>query len=112
MMAAKIEIAMKKSEPMSWARLDLPPPVPPKEIEKKKEETESEDEDESWEITINYIGFFLLFLTRAVHSFTFPTVNSLAVIDSGLFSSALQSIISVHTCFKYNTFNSQLEVER
>lgn len=47
MMAAKIEIAMKKSEPMSWARLDLPPPVPPKEIEKKKEETESEDEDES-----------------------------------------------------------------
>lgn len=47
MMAAKIEIAMKKSEPMSWARLDLPPPVaPPKENEKKKEETDSEDEDE------------------------------------------------------------------
>ncbi|XP_070773410.1 cysteine and histidine-rich domain-containing protein 1 isoform X2 [Enoplosus armatus] len=47
MMAAKIEIAMKKSEPMTWARLDLPPPVaPPKENEKKKEETDSEDEDE------------------------------------------------------------------
>uniref|UniRef100_A0A665TXD4 Cysteine and histidine-rich domain-containing protein 1 n=1 Tax=Echeneis naucrates TaxID=173247 RepID=A0A665TXD4_ECHNA len=32
MMAAKIEVAMKKSEVMSWARLDLPPPItPPKE---------------------------------------------------------------------------------
>lgn len=52
-MAAKIEIAMKKSEPMSWARLDLPPPVaPPKENEKKKEETDSEDEDEWWGIKI------------------------------------------------------------
>ncbi|CAG00462.1 unnamed protein product, partial [Tetraodon nigroviridis] len=28
MMAAKIEIAMKKSEAMSWARLDLPAPTP------------------------------------------------------------------------------------
>ncbi|XP_029304916.1 cysteine and histidine-rich domain-containing protein 1 isoform X2 [Cottoperca gobio] len=46
MMAAKIEIAMKKSEPMKWARLDLPPPAPPKEKEKEKEETDSEDEDE------------------------------------------------------------------
>lgn len=47
MMAAKIEIAMKKSEPMSWARLDLPPPAaPPKESEKKKEDSDSEDEDE------------------------------------------------------------------
>lgn len=47
MMAAKIEVAMKKSESMSWARLDLPPPViPPKENEKKKEEAESEEEDE------------------------------------------------------------------
>lgn len=47
MMAAKIEVAMKKAEAMSWARLDLPPPVaPPKEDEKKKEEeTDSEDED-------------------------------------------------------------------
>ncbi|KPP61245.1 cysteine and histidine-rich domain-containing protein 1-like [Scleropages formosus] len=26
MMAAKIEVAMKKAEPMLWARLDLPPP--------------------------------------------------------------------------------------
>lgn len=49
MMAAKIEIATKKSEPMSWARLDLPPPPPPKEQqqeEKEKGESESEDEDE------------------------------------------------------------------
>lgn len=47
MMAAKIEVAMKKSEVMSWARLDLPPPVtPPKESQKKNEEADSEDEDE------------------------------------------------------------------
>lgn len=45
MMAAKIEVAMKKSEAMLWARLDLPPVTPPKENE-KKEETDSEDEDE------------------------------------------------------------------
>ncbi|XP_074529296.1 cysteine and histidine-rich domain-containing protein 1 [Halichoeres trimaculatus] len=46
MMAAKIEVAMKKSEAMSWARLDLPPPVtPPKESEEKKED-DSEEEDE------------------------------------------------------------------
>lgn len=48
-MAAKIEVAMKKSEPMSWARLDLPPPVPPpKESEEKKEEGDSDEEDEWW----------------------------------------------------------------
>lgn len=47
MMAAKIEIAMKKSEAMSWARLDLPPPVAlPKENESQKDEADSEDEDE------------------------------------------------------------------
>lgn len=47
MMAAKIEVAMKKSEPMSWARLDLPPPVtPPKENEQKNEDADSEDDDE------------------------------------------------------------------
>ncbi|KAM9469187.1 cysteine and histidine-rich domain-containing protein 1a [Clarias gariepinus] len=28
MVAAKIEVVMKKAEPMSWARLDLPPPTP------------------------------------------------------------------------------------
>ncbi|XP_050985285.1 cysteine and histidine-rich domain-containing protein 1a [Labeo rohita] len=28
MMAAKVEVVMKKAEPMSWARLDLPPPKP------------------------------------------------------------------------------------
>lgn len=54
MMAAKIEIAMKKSEPMQWARLDLPPPPPPKEKETEKEEADSEDEDEDewWGINI------------------------------------------------------------
>lgn len=52
MMAAKIEVAMKKSEAMSWARLDLPPPVaPPKESEEEEDEegdevAEREDEDE------------------------------------------------------------------
>lgn len=47
MMAAKIEVAMKKSEAMSWARLDLPPPpAPPKESEKKKSDSEDEDEDD------------------------------------------------------------------
>lgn len=46
MMAAKIEVAMRKSEPMSWARLDLPPPAPPKEEEKEEEESDSEDEEE------------------------------------------------------------------
>ena len=47
MLAAKIEIAMKKSEPMSWARLDLPPPVPlPKATEKEKDEDDDEEEEE------------------------------------------------------------------
>lgn len=47
MMAAKIEIAMKKSEPMFWARLDLPPPVStPKEQEKEDEESESEESED------------------------------------------------------------------
>ncbi|KAJ7997550.1 hypothetical protein DPEC_G00230170 [Dallia pectoralis] len=45
MMAAKIEIAMRKSEPMTWARLDLPPVIPPKEEEKKEEEDEEEESD-------------------------------------------------------------------
>lgn len=45
MMAAKIEVAMKKSEPMSWARLDLPPAVVPPKNEKKKDEVESEEDD-------------------------------------------------------------------
>lgn len=55
MMAAKIEVAMKKAEPMSWARLDLPPPVtPPKENDEKKEEGDSEDEDgdEWWHVSV------------------------------------------------------------
>lgn len=57
-MAAKIEIAMKKSEAMSWARLDLPPPVPPpKETEKKEEESDSED-DEWWGIEIKTLCLF------------------------------------------------------
>lgn len=43
MMAAKIEVVLKKAEPMSWARLDLPPAAPPKEKENVKE-VDSEDE--------------------------------------------------------------------
>uniref|UniRef100_A0AAY5KB20 Cysteine and histidine-rich domain-containing protein 1 n=1 Tax=Esox lucius TaxID=8010 RepID=A0AAY5KB20_ESOLU len=46
MMAAKIEIAMRKSEPMSWARLDLPPVAPPKEEKKAEEDEKSDSEDE------------------------------------------------------------------
>uniref|UniRef100_A0AAY4AD04 Cysteine and histidine-rich domain-containing protein 1 n=1 Tax=Denticeps clupeoides TaxID=299321 RepID=A0AAY4AD04_9TELE len=44
MMATKIEIALKKAEPMSWARLDLPPVVnvPPKN--EKQNGADSEDE--------------------------------------------------------------------
>lgn len=38
MMAAKIEIIMKKAEPMSWARLDLPPPTPKSTSEKIEKE--------------------------------------------------------------------------
>ncbi|XP_042560174.1 cysteine and histidine-rich domain-containing protein 1-like [Clupea harengus] len=47
MMASKIEVAMKKAEPMSWARLDLPPVVnlPPKK-EKKDSDSDSDSEDE------------------------------------------------------------------
>lgn len=43
MMAAKIEIAMKKSEAMSWARLDLPAPTPA--TKENEPEKEAEDED-------------------------------------------------------------------
>uniref|UniRef100_A0A8C1NAE1 Cysteine and histidine-rich domain-containing protein 1 n=1 Tax=Cyprinus carpio TaxID=7962 RepID=A0A8C1NAE1_CYPCA len=32
MMAAKVEVVMKKAEPMAWARLDLPPPKKQREI--------------------------------------------------------------------------------
>ncbi len=42
MMATKIEILLKKAEPMSWARLDLPPVAPPKEKEKDKDDSEDE----------------------------------------------------------------------
>lgn len=39
MMAAKVEVVMKKAEPMAWALLDLPPPKP----EPTNEKTESQD---------------------------------------------------------------------
>lgn len=42
MMATKIEVVLKKAEPMSWARLDLPPAAPQKE--EKKKDVESDDE--------------------------------------------------------------------
>ncbi|XP_051882275.1 cysteine and histidine-rich domain-containing protein 1a [Pristis pectinata] len=41
MTPAKIEITMKKAEPVLWARLELPPPEPQKEAEPQ----ESSDED-------------------------------------------------------------------
>ncbi|XP_067288893.1 cysteine and histidine-rich domain-containing protein 1 [Pseudorasbora parva] len=44
MLAAKIEVVLKKAEPMSWARLDLPPAAPPKE-EKNENDVDSEDDD-------------------------------------------------------------------
>uniref|UniRef100_A0A672RFM3 Cysteine and histidine-rich domain-containing protein 1 n=1 Tax=Sinocyclocheilus grahami TaxID=75366 RepID=A0A672RFM3_SINGR len=43
MMATKIEVVLKKAEPMSWARLDLPPVAPPKG-DKKEKDVDSEDE--------------------------------------------------------------------
>lgn len=46
MMAAKIEIAMKKSEPMTWARLDLPAPVSAPVESKTSNENDSDGEDE------------------------------------------------------------------
>ncbi|KAJ3589888.1 hypothetical protein NHX12_010729 [Muraenolepis orangiensis] len=45
MMAAKIEIAMKKSEHMSWARLDLPLPVATPQTTQKDQDQDDEDED-------------------------------------------------------------------
>lgn len=58
-MAAKIEVTMKKSEAMLWARLDLPPPVsPPKQDEKKKEESDSEDESDWWWIKTQTVCIF------------------------------------------------------
>lgn len=42
MMATKIEVVLKKAEPMKWARLDLQPVAPPKE--EKKKDVDSEDE--------------------------------------------------------------------
>ncbi|XP_061608243.1 cysteine and histidine-rich domain-containing protein 1 [Phyllopteryx taeniolatus] len=49
MMAAKIEVAMRKSGAMSWARLDLPPPVAPttRDHENKGEEKSDSDEEEN-----------------------------------------------------------------
>ncbi|XP_062870010.1 cysteine and histidine-rich domain-containing protein 1 [Trichomycterus rosablanca] len=46
MMAAKIEIVLKKAEPMSWARLDLPPAVSPPKKEEKKNESDSDTDDD------------------------------------------------------------------
>ncbi|XP_061596623.1 cysteine and histidine-rich domain-containing protein 1 [Cololabis saira] len=45
MMAAKIEVTMKKSEPMFWSRLDLPAPAAPKETTKEEEEESSSDDE-------------------------------------------------------------------
>lgn len=47
-MAAKIEIAMKKSEPMTWARLDLPAPVSAPIESKTSNGNESDGADEWW----------------------------------------------------------------
>ncbi|XP_077448793.1 cysteine and histidine-rich domain-containing protein 1 [Stigmatopora argus] len=48
MMAAKIEVAMRKSEAMSWARLDLPAPVAAsaRDQEKKCESDNSDSDDD------------------------------------------------------------------
>ncbi|XP_077360650.1 cysteine and histidine-rich domain-containing protein 1 [Festucalex cinctus] len=47
MMAAKIEVAMRKSEAMSWARLDLPPPLAaPTRDHERKGENDSDSNDE------------------------------------------------------------------
>lgn len=66
-MAAKIEVAMKKSEAMLWARLDLPVPIPAaKENEPKKE---ADDEDgEDWHNFKRYKKHFFSFHLKAAHS--------------------------------------------
>lgn len=46
MMAAKIEIAMKKSEAMLWARLDLPVPAPAAKENEPAKEADDEDEED------------------------------------------------------------------
>lgn len=47
MMAAKIEIVLKKAEPMSWARLDLHPVVsPPKKEEKNESDSDTDDDND------------------------------------------------------------------
>lgn len=40
MMASKVEVVMKKAEPITWARLDLPPPMPQPTNEKKENQDE------------------------------------------------------------------------
>lgn len=37
LMASKVEVVMKKAEPMSWARLDLPPPKPTNEMKENQD---------------------------------------------------------------------------
>lgn len=38
MMASKVEVVMKKAEPVTWARLDTPPPKPQPTNEKKEDQ--------------------------------------------------------------------------
>ncbi|CAM4549882.1 unnamed protein product [Leuciscus chuanchicus] len=37
MMASKVEVVMKKAEPITWGRLDTPPPKPQPTNEKKED---------------------------------------------------------------------------
>lgn len=57
-MAAKIEIAMKKSEAMSWARLDLPAPAPAAKENEPAQEDEDEDEEDWWPDFKRHINIF------------------------------------------------------
>jgi len=46
MMASKVEVVMKKAEPITWARLDTPPPKPQPTNEKK--ENQDQEKMTAW----------------------------------------------------------------
>lgn len=77
-MATKIEIAMKKSEPMTWARLDLPAPVSAPTESKTRNQDSDDGEDEWWRTLIPKTN--ILFILATVHSWPLLGVACFAVL--------------------------------